>query len=159
MSANAGPEFEVCMSPMCREASGKTSSFSVKDRGGKRGSNKLLISDRQSSLSCDSIVVEWSCGVCELSLWHVSRWGWRWAKKTYRWTRKLEEQPEEHWWRINFSGNGGFFLSVMCLPPLTSFSLQLALGVCEHAQPLHFRKTVCFLWKGCYYSQMVTVLL
>lgn len=47
----------------------------------KRSGSKLLISDRQSSLSCDSIAVEWSPGVCELSLWHILWWGVKVSEK------------------------------------------------------------------------------
>lgn len=52
---------DTCLSSMAVEwLQGKTSSFCVKDRDrrGKRSSSKLLISDRESSLSCDSISVE-----------------------------------------------------------------------------------------------------
>lgn len=143
MSVNTGPEFEMCVCLPCAQRLQAKQAHLVWKTEGKRGSRKLLISDRQSSLSCDSIVVEWSLGVCELSLWHVSQRGWRWAKKTYRWTRKLEERPEERW-RINYSQSGRFFSRsrTSLLSPLFHCS-QLS-GFCEHAPPLHFRKKVCF---------------
>lgn len=121
MSVNGGLEFEMCGCLPCAEKLQAKQAHLVWKTEGKKGSSKLLISDRQSSLSCDSIVVEWSPGVCEFSLWQVSRWGWRWAGKK----RLPDEDGSEKNGRRSVSG-GSTFLKVagFAPPPLASFSVS-----------------------------------
>lgn len=88
----------------------------------KRGGSKLLISDRQSSLSCDSIAVEWSPGVCELSLWHIPWWGVKVSEKDSQMNTEIRKMAGGESLADQLCLKWPLYVSAMRLPPLSPFS-------------------------------------
>lgn len=139
-----------------------------RDRRGKSSSSKLLISDRESSLSCDSISVEWRPGVCvrvnplTQIMVRVKVGETQMHRLTTMERREAEEEIGKMAggeWVVHIAHLALFSIAVYdfswsCLP-----CLLFKIIACRFLRVWPpFILEVCF-WKGCYYSQMVSVLL